>query len=240
MISALLVAAVAGLGLALAASAHCLVMCGPLAAATRSRGGANAFAQYAGGRFATYTLLGLVAGSVGKVLVDSPWARWGEAGLSWLLAVSLLLTALTHLRKPGTQPLLKLGRAPRKSLFGALLARAADEPLLLGMATALLPCGALFSAVLAAAALGGALQGAVAMGTFALGSSVALLAAAQLSRLSMLGASGRRVLGTLLLAGAAVMILRPLPMLQGDGKPAACHQISARAPEGGLPRAGAR
>lgn len=222
MTADLLVAAATGIGLSLVSSVHCLVMCGPLAAATRGRGGSSALWQYAAGRLATYSLLGLLAGSVGKVLVESRFARWGEAGLSWLLASSLLITALSHLRKARSTPLVTLGRAPQRHVISRVFLRIADEPLLLGMATALLPCGALLSALLAAAALGTPLSGALAMATFAVGSGVVLVAAAQLSRLSTLGATGKKALAGVLLVGAAIMLLRPLPMLQSDGQ-ASCH-----------------
>jgi len=223
----LLVATATGVGLALVSSVHCLVMCGPLAAATRSRGGSSALWQYGAGRLASYSLLGLLAGSVGNVLADSRFARWGEAALSWLLASSLLVTALGHLRKARSAPLLTLGRAPQRSIISRVFLRIADEPLLLGMATALLPCGALLSAMLAAAALGAPLSGALAMASFGAGSGVVLLAAAQLSRLSALGVAGRKALAGVLLVGAAIMLLRPLPMLQSDGQ-TSCHQAPGK------------
>ena len=65
--------------------------------------------------------------------------------------------------------------------------------------------------------------GAVSMATFALVTGIALEGVAQLSRLVTLGAQGRRALGVALLAGALLMVLRPIPTLAaGSGAPA-CH-----------------
>ncbi|HEX6243704.1 MAG TPA: sulfite exporter TauE/SafE family protein, partial [Polyangiales bacterium] len=100
--------------------------------------------------------------------------------------------------------------------FSALLVHVADDPLLLGAATALLPCGALYSAILGAAALGTAGHGSMFMASFALVTTPALLGGAQLARLAQLGERGRRALGALLVAGALLTALRPLSTLSAE------------------------
>jgi uncharacterized protein len=58
---------------------------------------------------------------------------------------------------------------------GLLKGRAPGHPLLVGLFLGLLPCGLLYSAVIAAVSRGGALQGAVALAAFGLGTAPALL-----------------------------------------------------------------
>jgi sulfite exporter TauE/SafE len=223
MFAGWIVALLTGAGLAGAASLHCLAMCGPLSAAAHARGGAQASVRYLSGRLAAYAVLGALAGSVGQSLLASRWSRWIEAALAWLLALVLLYAARGFLfAKPRGPRLLRIGAAPRTSWQSRLLARVAHDPLLLGVATALLPCGALFGALLASAALGSGMYGALAMLSFALLTSPALLGAAQLARLTRRGPYARRVFGSVLVAGALVTALRPIPGLRADAVPA-CH-----------------
>jgi len=223
MDSSLLIALISGSSLALVSSAHCVVMCGPLALSSRVRGGAGATISYFGGRIVSYTVAGAIAGSVGHALLLSPWARWAEAVLSWLLAATLLFAGLSALRTGRAPRLVALGKGPRVSLLGRVLARLADDPLLLGAATALLPCSALFSALAAAAALGSARDGALAMLAFSALTGAAIVGVAQLGGLRTRGPVFQRALGAALLVGAVVMGMRPIPMLRaGEGVPA-CH-----------------
>jgi sulfite exporter TauE/SafE len=219
MTSPWLVAALAGSGLALVSGVHCLTMCGPLAAASQARAGTGASTRYLLGRFASYGVLGLLAGSLGQSALSTPWARWGEATLAWTLSLLLLHRALSFFG-PASQPtLLRLGKKPRTTVAGRLLVHVAHDPLLLGAASALLPCAALFSAVVASAAVGNGGRGAVLMLSFAAVTSPVLLGGAQLGRLAQFGAGGRTALGLLLVAGALVTALRPLSTLHAEAQP---------------------
>jgi sulfite exporter TauE/SafE len=222
-----LVPLLSGAGLALASSAHCAVMCGPIAVSTRAGHGARASAHYFVGRLTTYTVLGGLSGSVGKVLLSLPQMAWIEAALSWLLAVLLARAALLQLGFGGKagERLMTLGKGPRSSRLGRMLARVSDEPLLLGAATALLPCGALFAALTAAAALGSAAAGALSMASFAALTGLALLGVAELGRLSSWGRNYQRPLALAMLAGAALMVWRPIAVLRAEagGELPACH-----------------
>jgi sulfite exporter TauE/SafE len=214
-----LIALVTGSGLGLVASTHCVLMCGPLAMIAQARGGGTV--RYLAGRFVVYTLLGTLAGSVGRVLTVWSGARWAEAALSWTLAVMLALAALKLLRRPGA-PLLKLGVKPRHNRIGRALARVADEPLLLGAATALLPCAALFGALGSAAAIGHAGAGALFMAAFSTVTGLSMAGAGQLARVASLGRRARAGLAVVMFAGAIVMAMRPLPMLRADGARPSC------------------
>src|SRR4051794_31744615 len=98
MSNGVLLALGTGGALALASSVHCVVMCGPVSIASRARAGVYAGLLYLVGRVVSYSVLGALAGGVGHVLLASRWARWAEAGLSWLLALLLLHAALRHFR----------------------------------------------------------------------------------------------------------------------------------------------
>jgi sulfite exporter TauE/SafE len=231
MSSPWLVSALGGAGLAIVSGVHCLTMCGPLAAASQARAGSGASARYLLGRVASYSVLGLLAGSVGQGLLATPWARWAEALLAWALTLVLLHSALGFFGLRRTSALLSIGKGPRRNWAGKMLVHAAHDPLLLGVATALLPCAALFSALLASAALGRGTHAAVLMASFALVTSPVLLGGAQLGRLARFGERGRRVLGLVLVAGALVTALRPLSSLRAES-PASCplHAEHGRAP----------
>jgi sulfite exporter TauE/SafE len=216
MMSPWLVAALGGAGLAAVNGVHCLTMCGPLAAASQAQHGSGAQLRYLGGRTVSYTLLGSLAGSVGQTLAQSSWARWLESGLAWLLAGVLCYTALGLFGVTRRVPLLRLGRAPRRGSLGQVLAHVAHDPLLLGAATALLPCAALYAAILGSAALGDAAYGALFMLSFALTTSPVIAGGAQLARLARLGVAGRRTLGAIVLVGAALTALRPIPLLRAE------------------------
>jgi sulfite exporter TauE/SafE len=219
MTSPWLVAALAGSGLALVSGVHCLTMCGPLAAASQARAGSGASVRYLLGRLASYSVVGLLAGSLGQGVLSTPWARWGEALLAWTLALLLSYRALGFFGSAQRPGLLRIGKKPRVNLAGRLLVRVAHDPLLLGAASALLPCAALFGAVVASAALGDGAQGAVLMLSFALVTSPVLLGGAQLARLASLGRHGRAALGVLLVAGAVLTALRPLSTLRAETHP---------------------
>ncbi len=224
----LLLAAFSGMSLALLSSAHCAVMCGPLVMASSARSGGGG-TRYFIGRLVSYTLLGTLAGSSARVLTLLGPAKWVEASVSWLFALALLGSAWHYLRPRRELTPLKLHKKPRVKLTSRVLAASAQDPLLLGAVTALLPCGVLLTAVLAAAALGSPALGAVSMASFASVSGIALVGLSRLGRHLSLGTLGRRVLAVGLLAGSAVMVWRPIPTLRSDTNVPACHTPSAQA-----------
>lgn len=218
---AAITAAATGATLALASSAHCAVMCGPLALAARVRGGASASASYLGGRLVGYTAAGALAGAAGHALLASPLARHAELLLSALLVALLLAAAREHLRSATTERpvLVQLGTAPTTSRMARLLVRVADEPLLLGVASALLPCGVLFLALAAAAKLATPWLGAVVLGSFATVSAAVLLTASMLGARVLRAVAARRLLGVVLVAAAGLTVYRALPLLSPGGAP---------------------
>jgi hypothetical protein len=77
--------------------------------------------------------------------------------------------------------------------------------------------------VMAAAALGSPAKGALAMASFASLSGLALLSLSSVGRRLALGVAGRRALAVGLLAGSALMVWRPIPMLRSEASVPACH-----------------
>jgi sulfite exporter TauE/SafE len=213
-------AVAAGAALAFGFGAHCALMCGPLAMASARRSSANAV-RYALGRLVSYAALGALAGSLGRVFLASPWARTLERGAAYLVALMLLVAGIRLWPRARPAPLLELGKGPRKTRIGSLLASVADEPLLLGALTALLPCGALYTALAAAAALGTGARGALFMASFAAVSGLFLGAASGLGRKLTLHPWRRQLLAACLFAGALIAALRPL-LAEGGTPP--CHK----------------
>jgi sulfite exporter TauE/SafE len=194
----------AALALGVTSSAHCLVMCGPLALAAAGcstrpsasvvpiealqRGGLRTLrdrprvvqiALYQGGRLLGYALVGGAIGAGGRAL---------SLGLShslaplvpWLLGAILLISALAP--SLWTRAALRIpGSAQLLRLARQTTAKIAPplRALSLGALTPLLPCGLLVGLYATEAATGQALAGALLGAAFALG-AIPLLVVAQL------------------------------------------------------------
>ncbi len=161
---------------------HCVGMCSPFvlfvsrryAAPAAGRGAAfRAQLWYTLGRVVTYVLLGAIAGALGGVV------QLAGALLGLQRAASVLAGALLALWALAALSDLVPGFSAGGRLFGKLAkafhGNAPGHPLATGLFLGLLPCGLLYSAVLAAVARGGPLQGALALALFGLGTAPALL-----------------------------------------------------------------
>jgi uncharacterized protein len=166
-------------------SAHCIGMCGALVAvasdgASGLRGRIRVQLGYQLARLTSYVALGLVAGSLGRaldlagqaaglgkaaaVLAGVTMSLWGMAAMLNAVGVALQLP--------------KLRTTP--AFLSSWLGRARQRPpllraVLLGGASALLPCGFLYAFALAGAATGSPLGGALVMAALWLGNVPALL-----------------------------------------------------------------
>jgi uncharacterized protein len=216
---ALVAAAAAGL----VSAPHCAAMCGPLAltACESPRSGA----RYALGRLASYMLTGAVAGAVGSGVLRALRGEGVQRAASLALALGLALAAWRVLRGGGPAALGQLRRAP---------ARRRVPPVVIGLATGLLPCGALASGLLVAAGAATWWGGALAMATFALASAPGLLAVV-LPAAGLRAALWRAATPTRRRAAAAVMVIaagwvavRPWVMPERT-----CHCQASAAERGG-------
>ena len=199
--------------------AHCMPMCGPFVMAqvadrlalvpaprlcelTRLR--SSLLLPYHFGRLTTYAGLGAAAASIGAVLAALPW--FGSlAGALLLLAALMFAARALHRLAPslGTPPwigppwigaLARLaGRIDRTHWAGSLA---------LGLLLGFLPCGLLYTALIAASASAAPAQGALAMASFGLGTVPGLIA------IGLLGhAAGRRLGRAIAVVGPAVMLI---------------------------------
>ncbi|HNT39547.1 MAG TPA: sulfite exporter TauE/SafE family protein [Rubrivivax sp.] len=214
----------AALLLGLAASGHCLVMCGGLSAAlgmATARGAdgrprALLLVTYQLGRTSSYALAGLLlAGTLGAIVgaMDSETLRRLLRALS---AAALLLAALVafgHVRDPGGAGLgQRLWR--RLAPLGRRLLPVASMPraFAFGMVWGWMPCGFVYTVLVIATLQGDALYGAATMAAFGLGTLPAMLVAAfGAQRLAGFGAGigARKLAGFVLLASAGLTFAGP-------------------------------
>lgn len=167
-------------GASLVGSAHCAAMCGGFGCLAAAQG-PRSHAAYHLGRLGGYATLGLAAGAAGAAL-DLGMLRLGIGRVAPLLMGALLLGwGLVLWRGAGRAGAAAAGEA-RTARIAAILRRGARwsptaRGLLLGLVTALLPCGWLWLFVATATAAGSPLHGAATMAAFWLG-TVPLLALA--------------------------------------------------------------
>ncbi|MFN8095931.1 MAG: sulfite exporter TauE/SafE family protein [Vicinamibacteria bacterium] len=162
---------------------HCVGMCAPFvllvsrrfAAGGVGRGAAlSAQAWYAAGRVTTYAVLGAAAGFAGSV-VELAGSLVGLQRAATVLAGGVLV-AEALLGLTGAGPLAGTAGGRLFARASATLGRRAPRhPFGLGLLLGLLPCGLLYSALVAAVSRGSAAGGALAVLLFGLGTTPALL-----------------------------------------------------------------
>lgn len=165
----------------LGSAAHCVGMCGPLVMLVAHRYGAPAGGRsrlgatlwYSAGRLTTYALLGGVAGGFGAAL-QAAGAPLGLQRTATIVAgLTLVLWGLVSVSS----------WAPQAQAFSSwwtrlthrLASRAPRHPATAGLLLGLLPCGLVYTALVAAIGRGSASQGAAALLAFGLGTAPALL-----------------------------------------------------------------
>jgi sulfite exporter TauE/SafE len=213
----------AALILGIAASGHCLVMCGGISSAlglasARSPDGAPRvplLVAYQIGRVVSYAIAGALAGGVlGYVVawLDLDAVRRGLRALSAVALVAAALVAFGTLRDPGSRVGQLLWRriAPigRRLLPVTSVARALG----FGMVWGWMPCGFAYTVILIAALEQDALRAAATMLAFGMGTAPTMIALAYgARRAASLAAGGgaRRVAGTVLICSAALTLLAP-------------------------------
>jgi sulfite exporter TauE/SafE len=223
------VGATAALFAGVASSAHCALMCGPLACAAGDRPASDHLIAlrkprraeplaYHFGRVGSYALVGAVLGTVGE------GARRAFAGvapvLPWVMASALVATSLGWSKRlPLPGPLKRLAQPLiRKAANLAPLARSAA----IGAATPLLPCAILYGLFLAAIAASSTLGGAGVMAAFAVGATPALaLVQAHAPLLSRFPRAVTFVRRAVPLLAAVVLVWRAVHA--GGDLPPRCH-----------------
>jgi sulfite exporter TauE/SafE len=157
-------------------SLHCAAMCGPLMLALPvPPGGPARFLAgriiYQLGRVATYCLLGVVAGLIGKSILLAGFQRWLSIALGLAVLGGFLISKKMALSAPVVRLVAKL-----KSAMSVQLRRRGFRSLaLLGMLNGLLPCGLVYVAVAGAVARGTIAGGILYMALFGVGTMPMML-----------------------------------------------------------------
>jgi hypothetical protein len=216
-------------------SAHCLGMCGPLAAlvsASRQRFRSMVARQtiYSFGRLCTYMFLGAVGGAAGLYLSRFRVSLvGGQQVFSVLAGVMMVCVGLSVWGIwPFRRKAVKAGGAgcATSPLFRAFLtAKGYSGFLSAGIATGFLPCGLVYSFLAMAIASGSVLQGMLIMGSFGLGTVPAMVSigfgSAWISHRSRLQVFRLAACFVILMGG--VSIYRGIPKADGS----CCHATSS-------------
>ena len=166
----------------LAGFGHCVGMCSPFVLFVSRRyvppgGGRRAVmaAQvwYTAGRVVTYAVLGAVAGALGGVVQLAGTLLGFQRAAAVVAGGVLVIWALVALSDLVPRP--DAGGSLFARMAGALKGRVPGHPFAIGLFLGFLPCGLLYSALIAAAARGGALDGGAALALFGVGTAPALL-----------------------------------------------------------------
>ena len=200
----------------LSTSPHCLGMCGGiLLSACHGREGRKAqlgaALGYNGGRMISYTALGAVFGALGTVLTYTLSMK------SMLFTMLGLVVTLLGLNMWGLMPALP-SLPGEQGMACRLQERFRHQtPLLVGLLTGLMPCGALYAAWLCAMSSGSTTKGALLMLAFALGTVPLMLLFASLGALLPRGwTKYLRKLGAVLVTSMGLkMLFSGLLLLRG-------------------------
>jgi sulfite exporter TauE/SafE len=204
--------------LGLAASLHCVQMCGPIVISYSvflKRDMMLAHLSYNAGRVITYSALGALAGAAGSG-IGMLGKLAGLASAARLLAGgAMVVTGILMLRVLPRKVLVQVERRGVMALFSRSIGRLlvssrALGKFGLGLMLGFLPCGLIYGALLKAVETARPLAGALTMAAFGMGTAVALLAMGMASSFAGLrmGAWGNRLAGASILAAGAILVWR--------------------------------
>jgi sulfite exporter TauE/SafE len=213
----------AALILGIAASGHCLVMCGGISSAlglasARSPDGqprVPLIVAYQVGRIISYAIAGALAGGVVGYVVawlDLDAVRRGLRALSAVALVAAALVAFGTLRDPGSRVGQLLWRQIAPIGRRLLPVTSATRALGFGMVWGWMPCGFAYTVIVIAALEQDALRAAATMLAFGMGTAPTMIALAYGARRAAslaAGGAARRVAGTVLICSAALTLLAP-------------------------------
>lgn len=201
--------------LGLAGSFHCFGMCGPLIMALPSRGKTNIAMfgnglMHHSGRVLTYSMLGLLAGTLG-----SGFALAGTQNMLSIVFGSLMvlipLSVFIFRKNPLAIRLSGMITKPISKLFKK---KGPFIPLAIGALNGLLPCGLVYMAMIGSIAVGDPAAGAMYMMLFGLGTLPMMLAVhfARMKTGQRLRTTFRRITPALVMVVGMLFILRGLEL----------------------------
>ena len=162
---------IAGLGIGLAGSLHCVGMCGPLAMALPMGQGRDQqilnILLYNSGRAITYGLLGLLFGWLGNNFFIAGY----QQVLSISVGIGILLLYFINSSKTNLFPFInRFTNAIKNALVTQMKSKSLfRSSLLVGVLNGLLPCGMVYLAIGSAMATGSIQNGTLLMFSFGLG-----------------------------------------------------------------------
>lgn len=165
-----------GFALGLAGSLHCLGMCGPMAMAAGVTGNSR---FYHLGRLITYSTLGALAAIAGSLLSHLTHYQQTATLLAGLLMLIVALVGPVSDRSNAN--LTQIQRKTASFLTSSFW----THKLTFGLAMGLLPCGMIYTALLAAAATTQPLAGAVTLASFWAATTIPLVFASTLAPTSL-------------------------------------------------------
>lgn len=171
---------IAGLILGITSNLHCIGMCGPIAMAIPVDRTSNwtilgGILQYNLGRILTYSLLGILVGSIGVTIETFGFLQW----LSIIAGVFMILFAWRKwlaAKLDANLPMFGIQRWVGHGLGKVIASRSPFKIPLLGMLNGMLPCGMVYVAMINALLAGNPLSSAGAMAVFGLGTLPAMIA----------------------------------------------------------------
>ncbi|UYL07763.1 sulfite exporter TauE/SafE family protein [Bdellovibrio sp. SKB1291214] len=185
---------------------HCAAMCGPIACLMGER---KSLLAYHLGRLTAYVVLGVIAGSLGQVLLDSQymWLRTASAILFAFILLSmglrLITPRLTERFFPQVDPhgLMIVFRKLRKFHLN-------QSGFIVGALTGLLPCGWLYTYVTAAVALQSPMMGGALMFLFWVGGlpSLSVLPSMIRNGLRQIPLRQQRIAGSILILASVYSV----------------------------------
>jgi len=162
-------------------SLHCIGMCGPLAIAFCNKPN-NSKAQifsnalsYNFGRTFTYTLLGILFGTIGSFLFLVDLQKYLSIIIGAVLIVSVIFSFDIKYRFSQTNFISRINKFTRTQISKLISLSKSKSTFSLGMINGLLPCGLVYLAIAGALSAQSILQGALFMLLFGLGTIPALL-----------------------------------------------------------------
>lgn len=169
-----------GFLLGLTSNFHCIGMCGPIAMAIPVKRKNNftvlsGALQYNLGRIITYSILGLLVGSIGLTINTLGFLQW----LSIIAGIGLILIAWRHVFSSffsARLPQLRIQSFLNAGLGKIIKSKSPFKLLFLGSLNGLLPCGMVYAALLNALLTGEILFSGIAMAAFGIGTLPAMIA----------------------------------------------------------------
>jgi uncharacterized protein len=197
----------------LLSSFHCIGMCGPIALALPVKKGSalnqlSGLTVYNGGRALTYSLLGLMIGTLGSAMVWIGYLRYLSILAGVIILGYTLLPSTGFLHPP--QFWQNIISQIKSRMAGMLKSRNLLSWFVLGLLNGLLPCGMVYLALISSMATGSSFSGGLFMLIFGAGTLPAMMAVGFFKQLftPALRSSMRKLTPILLAAAGIWMVAR--------------------------------